>query len=265
MAPDFLEKMVAALDAHRDCEVAHAPLVIVDENGPVSNRVWPDTTVFAEGMRELMKVRHIRRAPYDGLLQLSGQHTVLSITQLLIRRSIFSRVGYFPNRWGSISDFNWEMKAGLVANTIHVPDTWATWRLHSSQATARQDFSSPAYHKKVDDMIEDAVLSCEAYLPPLIKEALKSDLIPTAREMRKYYRSLRDRESVIRRRLFQLSEMCFGLTTARNEILGQLLGKPKWIDNVPTAMSLWLESLGVQPISYCSIGSGEKCEEYSKI
>jgi len=36
---------------------------------------------------------------------------VLSITQLLIRRSLFLRVGSFPNRWGSVSDLNFEMKA----------------------------------------------------------------------------------------------------------------------------------------------------------
>ena len=138
MAPDFLEKMVAALDRHKDCELAHCPLVILDEHGtPVTNQSWPECTVFGDGIGELAHKPHVRKAPHDGLLQLTGRHAYLSITQLLIRRSLFSRIGNFPDKWGSTSDFNWEMKAGLVANTVHVPDTWASWRVHSKQATLR--------------------------------------------------------------------------------------------------------------------------------
>src|SRR5262245_39730340 len=116
MSNDFLEKMVGALDEHSECELAHCPLVTVNERGEVlADLTWPEITVFGDGAPEFVRTYHIRRAPFDGLLQLTGRHTVLSITQLLIRRSLFSRTGNFPDKWGSISDFNWEMKAGLVA------------------------------------------------------------------------------------------------------------------------------------------------------
>jgi len=256
MAPDFLEKMVPALDANRDCELAHSPVLVVDENGcEISDRVWPDNTMFAEGAPELVKVPHIRRAPYCGLLQLAGRQTVLSITQLLIRRSLFLRVGSFPNRWGSVSDLNWEMKAFLVANTVHVPDTWATWRSHSKQLTASQDLCSAAFRKTLDDMIEDALFSCEAYLPRDVRKSLQSHLLDTANEMRKYYSSLRDRRSVIQRRVFQMREMCLGSRSVRKEILRQFMRKPKWINNFPTEVRFWLESLGLQPLGCCALAS----------
>jgi len=127
MAEDCLEKMVRALDAHSDCELAHCPLVIIDERGRrMNDPKWPDCTVFAHGLGDLAGRPHIRRAPYDGLIHLTSQHVTLSITQLMMRRSIFAKTGEFGSRWGSVSDFNWEMKAGLVANMVHVPDTWAS-------------------------------------------------------------------------------------------------------------------------------------------
>ena len=111
MAPDFLEKMISALDEHRQCELAHCKLALVDEQGEtLTTNSWPEYTVFADGAPEFVETRHVRRAPYNGFLQLTGRHTILSITQILIRRSIFSKIGNFPDRWGSISDFNWEMK-----------------------------------------------------------------------------------------------------------------------------------------------------------
>jgi glycosyltransferase involved in cell wall biosynthesis len=131
MAPDCLEKLVAALDRNKHCDLAHCKLRVIDAEGrPKSPSNWPDATVFADGQADLIDRPHIRKAPYDGMIHLTGRHVYLSVAQLLIRRSLFSKIGAFPSEWGNISDFNWEMKAGLIANTVHVPDTWASWRIH---------------------------------------------------------------------------------------------------------------------------------------
>ena len=90
----------------------------------------------------------MRRAPFDGLLHLRGRAVYTSITQLLIRRSLFDRIGHFDSRWGSVGDFNWNMRAGLVTNTVHVPDTWGGWRIHASQATALNDFMSAEHAER---------------------------------------------------------------------------------------------------------------------
>ena len=188
MAADILEKMVVALEQHKDCELAHCPLVILDEHGTsVTNESWPECTVFGDGIEELAHEPHVRKAPHDGLLQLTGRHAYLSITQLLIRRSLFSRVGDFPNKWGSTSDFNWEMKAGLVANTVHVPDTWASSRVRSKQASASLDMRTVKHYLKFEEMVQDAVSACEAYLAPEIVAGLRSGLLDKARKMRAYY------------------------------------------------------------------------------
>ena len=123
MAPDCLEKLVAALDAHPECALAHCPLKAIDEHGreiPHIMEAWSEWSIFALSSGPLRDRCHVRLAPFDGLLHLGGETVYRSITQLLIRRSLFDSVGMFESRWGSVGDFNWDMRAGLVANTVHV-------------------------------------------------------------------------------------------------------------------------------------------------
>jgi glycosyltransferase involved in cell wall biosynthesis len=257
MAPEFLERMVAGMETNPDCELAHSPVVIVDDRGePVKDLPWPDVTAFADGIGDLVTVPHVRRAPYDGLVQLTGRHVVLSITQLLIRRSLFSRIGTFPNRWGSVSDFNWEMRAGLLANTVFVPNTWATWRYHSAQLTARVDSRSTDYSSKIEEMIRDAVRACEPYLPPAVVSGLRSGMVERAKELRTYYSTLREhRNRAFAKRVFQASQILTGPKPVRIEIRDRILGRPKWSDNATTEIRLWLESLGFQPLAPCAPAS----------
>jgi hypothetical protein len=224
-------------------------LVIVDEAGArVTDQKWPECTVFGHGIGDLVRKPHVRKAPHDGLLQLTGMHNYLSITQVLIRRSLFSRTGMFPSKWGSVSDFNWEMKAGLVASTVHVPDTWATWRIRPNQATATVEVRTVEHYRKFEDMVQDAVSACEAYLEPRVVAGLRSGLLDRARAMRTYYAGLRQRQKPLDRRLFQLARLFTGPAAVRSEIVGQLFGRPKWPDIAPTEIRLWLESTGLRPL-----------------
>jgi glycosyltransferase involved in cell wall biosynthesis len=273
MAVDCLAKLVASLEAHRDCDLAHCPFVIIDEGGSeVHDGKWPARTTFAHGIEELAHRPHIRRAPYDGLIHLAGQHVVLSITQLLIRRSLFSRTGNFSSRWGSVSDFNWEMKAGLLANVIHVPDTWGSWRQHPAQATASVDVFSPERARKVEEMIRDAVETCRDSLPSKVVDGLESHWLAFSSEMRLYYAGLRERRRAADRRAFQLARFLGGTNAVRSQILGRALGRPRWPDTAPTEIRIWLQSLlgspvidalprGSHPVSSSSADSGRPARE----
>lgn len=245
MAPDCLEKLLAALERNPDCDVAHCPVITIDETGSTLSE--SDSPVFGEGLGELAQQYHVRRAPYDGFLHLKGEHVTISITQLLIRRSLFSRTGNFPSTWGSSGDFNWEMKAGLLANTIHVPDTWASWRRHEHQATSPAKIYGADHDRKVDDMIVDAAENCAGYLDPAVAEGLRSHWVPWARDLRWYYADLRRRAS-LPRRLYQFAQLWRGPKAARAEVFGRLLGKPKWPEVAATEMRHWLESLGLGPM-----------------
>ena len=165
MSPDCLEKMVTALDAHPECEICHCCLTITDENGkeflhPDSNgryvqywRLYPPASFYGE----LIDTPHIRLAPYDGLLHCALQTIYVSLTQLLIRRSVFEKVGLFRQDWGPMGDFEWGMRASLVCNTIHIPNTLATWRLHPKQLTSNYKMAPSKIWQKYCDMVKAAL------------------------------------------------------------------------------------------------------------
>jgi glycosyltransferase involved in cell wall biosynthesis len=248
MALDCLEKMVAALSAHADCDLAHSPLVITGPDGsPLTDNWshrWPECTIFAHGLEDLARRPHIRRAPYDGLIHLTGQHVVMSVNQLLIRRTLFERIGYFESTWGSAGDFNWEMRAGLLANTVHVPDTWVSWRLHTAQATADIDVFGPERTRTIDDMIRNAIEACAPRLPARVAAGLGSDLLPRAGELRAYYAGLRERHQAPgARRLFQARRMLTGSRAVRSEIWGRAMGRPRWPDVAPEQIRAWLDAV----------------------
>jgi glycosyltransferase involved in cell wall biosynthesis len=136
MAPEALDVLAAGLGKHQECDIAHCKLRIIDAEGnPSPEKTW-DNFFIIRYFGELIDVRHVRRAPHDGLLHYGGITVYTSLTQLLIRRNLFDKIGVFRTDFGSIADYEWDMRAGLVSDTIHIPEYLATWRVHRDQATA---------------------------------------------------------------------------------------------------------------------------------
>ena len=136
MTPDCLQRMVWALDTYPECDLCHCCLRIIDESGDPVHGSWENHPA-QRFYGDLTRKCHIRKAPLDGVLHF-GLHIIYSsITQLLIRRSVFGRVGLFRGDWGSCGDFEWEMRTSLVCSTFHLPEYLATWRVHEGQATQK--------------------------------------------------------------------------------------------------------------------------------
>ena len=154
MTPDCLEKMVSALDKYRDCDLCHCCLRVIDEYGSEIEHWWlklPTQRFYGD----MVFKPHIRKAPLDGLLHTCLSNVYHSITQLLIRRTVFEKWGLFKTKWGSRGDFEWEMRISLVCNTFHIPEFLATWRIHPSQATTYNNALSE--YKDMIEMIFEAV------------------------------------------------------------------------------------------------------------
>ena len=153
MEPDCLEKMVLALETHPECGLCQCGLEVIDEIGnafPVSWREFP----FGRFARDWLDRPHIRRAPLDGILYCALGTVYTSITQLLIRRAVFDRVGLFDDTWGTVSDFEWGMRAGLLEDCIYIPETLAAWRIHPQQISTGAD--AAAVRQKMISMISTA-------------------------------------------------------------------------------------------------------------
>jgi len=99
MSPDCLEKLVAALDQHPDCGIAHCCLTFIDEKSRpmVTGYCWDNwpTTLF---LGEWNKKRHVRPQGHDAVMALGLKTAYYSITQILIRRSLFDEAGLFEKR-----------------------------------------------------------------------------------------------------------------------------------------------------------------------
>jgi hypothetical protein len=249
MSPDCLEKMVDALDANPRCALAHCRLRAIDEHGkdiPHINEAWSLWSVFALSSGSLRDRPHVRLAPFDGLLHLGGETVYRSITQLLIRRSLFESIGMFESTWGSVGDFEWDMRAGLVANTVHVPDTWGAWRIHASQATAHAALGSAQHAQKIDGMIDHAVKRCRSKLEPAVERLVRSWL-KRARDLRHFdLELLRHVDDALARRKFITAQVLTGSAAARAHVVRKLRRSAP--EPFHDRIRVWLEDAGVRTV-----------------
>jgi hypothetical protein len=245
MAPDCLQKMVEALDACPDCGLAHCRLRMVDEQGGDVFDWWSGGSIFARSSGNLFGRRHIRRAPFDGLLHLTGESVYVSITQLLMRRKVFDQVGLFETRWGSVGDFNWCMRASLGVDTVHVPETWGGWRTHARQATAAASLGSVEHRRKIDEMIQHAIESSAPQLRPEIREELSSAWETYARQMRQTSWQLSGASTSVGRKLLLLRQLLAGSVGAREHLKARLHRMPLWPEGAPELVRSWLLSAGI--------------------
>jgi hypothetical protein len=164
MAADCLEKLAAALDRHLDCGIAHCDLKLFDEHSNEISKDWWWNHLFVQSSEGYVHRRHVRKAPFDGLLHLFGETVYTSITQMMIRRSLFDRTGLFPTNRGRFGDYQWVMKATLITDTVYLPDTWGGWRKHSNQATLPADKASPDHWRAFESMSQCVLDEVKAIL-----------------------------------------------------------------------------------------------------
>lgn len=154
MEHGFLAAMVQALDENPECDAAHCKLALIDAQGrpPADMVPWDryyGTLYFGPRIDQF----HRRRPPHDGVLTSCVRTLYTSITQLLIRRRVFQRIGLFRTDLGTHADYEWGMRLGLTSTVVHVPLRLASWRVHDNQGTDLGEFNSPAFLRKLRRMI----------------------------------------------------------------------------------------------------------------
>ncbi len=252
MAHDCLQKMVEALVENPDCDLAHCPMRVIDESGGAGFDWWTTRSLFARSTGDLLNRRHKRRAPFDGVLCLLGDNIYNSVTQLLIRRSLFDKIGYYRADWGSAGDFHWNLRAGLVASTVHVPDTWGGWRMHPGQATAGMKIGSPDHQAMIDDMIGDVLRNLDRYLNAKDRGEIFGRLEERARELRCYLRDHARHREVLDRRIFLIRSALLGRRLAWQHLASLIPGRRRWTRAAPEAVPSWFEGAVLNPLSKAS-------------
>ncbi len=239
MAPDCLEKMVAALEENPDCDLAHCPMKVIDETGDDGLDWWSSHSLFARSSGDFLNIRHRRVAPCDGVLCLLGDNIYSSVTQLLIRRTLFDRIGYYQTDWGSLGDFHWNLRAGLAASAVHVPDTWGGWRMHGNQATAGVRLGSAAHQAKIDSMIDDVILNLEKIYDGLNQDATFPEVVGKARDLRLFLREHASHSSVAERVKFLILQALKGRRAAWRHLASVGFGRKRWPLAAPESVQSW--------------------------
>jgi glycosyltransferase involved in cell wall biosynthesis len=245
MAPDCLAKLVNALERHPECDLAHCPLRIIDEEGREMPNAWSKGSLFARSSGSAIEHEHVRMAPLDGLLHLTGESVYISLTQLLIRKSLFDRVGLFDGRWESLGDFNWNMRASLIANTVHVPHTWAGWRVHSAQATQAAQLGTAAHRNKIDDMIHHAIESTAPMLDESVAMSLRRYWWNWLRKRHRFTTEIAHRQNRSERLKYVAGRAILGDSVAWNYVWWRVTGFGKWGRDDIQTIRLWGRSLGL--------------------
>ncbi|MDB6030416.1 MAG: glycosyl transferase family 2 [Verrucomicrobiales bacterium] len=245
MAPDCLEKMFDALEKHSECDLAHCPLRTIDKAGKELDTGWAQHSLFARSSGRYLNSPHLRKAPFDGLLHLVGESVYISLTQLLIRRSLFERVGLFDGRWGSVGDFNWNMRASLVTDTVHVPETWASWRIHPSQATDQNGADKTIHWRKVEEMIDHALGCSKAKMSINLERVLRNGRRSYFAQRRDFETNLRAHATRLERLKYLVRHLRQGSPYAWHYAGQRALGKSKW--QCPSLITHWLRAENPSP------------------
>lgn len=159
MTLDFLEKMKDALDNNYECDIAHCNLTIINKDSKELPKndwsKWEKNIYFGEWLYK----KHIRIAPHDGILHAVFQTVYTSITEIVIRKSLFDKIGLFRTDKGNIADYEWGMRATLVSNIVHIPEFLASWRIHDRQLTLNNNFwTRPKHYADLCELIRIAVM-----------------------------------------------------------------------------------------------------------
>ncbi len=157
MELNCIEKMYEALLQHPKCEVAHCCLTIIDKNSlpvPTQWRNWAKVKFHGDKITQ----RYVREAPFDGYVHAGWSTVYASLTQLLIKKSVFDKIGLFRTDFGNIADYEWGVRVGFSCNIIHIPEFLATWRRHENQVTADESyFLSADFYKALVKMSNAAL------------------------------------------------------------------------------------------------------------
>lgn len=161
MSESFLQRMVVELDENPECSLAHCCLQIIDDSGNLKENDSWDNYYPTQYFQEIIKKKHIRLSPHDGVLHSGLKTLYTSVTQLLIRSELFQKIGLFLEDKGSMADFEWGMRAGLVSNVLHIPEYLATWRKYDGQASSDKIQNQAVTYQKYRHLIDCAFESLD--------------------------------------------------------------------------------------------------------
>ena len=133
--PEFLERLVAALERYPDVRLAGCQFDCIDAEGRVLPHAFRERPNDCLGAWQ--DVPHRRSGLVEFLIHLICGGSWTTITSVMFRSDLLAEVGLFWEHETPVVDQLWAAKAALHTDTLWLPDRLATWRLHDAQGSSR--------------------------------------------------------------------------------------------------------------------------------
>ena len=157
--PDFLEKLVTALERHPDADLAVCQFDFIDAAGRVLSPPRRRLDAFYGAWLERP---HRRPRETEILLHLFVGIPWTTAGALVFRAALLSRAGWFEPAAGADADRYWSLRASFHSDTLSLPERLATWRQRPDQVSRRWEQGWPARNWR---RLAAAVDECRACVP----------------------------------------------------------------------------------------------------
>ena len=158
--PEFLERMVGALERHPDVQLAACQFDCIDAGGRVmASAAEPRPN---DCLGAWLDVPHRRSGLLEFLIHLIRGGSWTTITSVVFRRDLIAKTGHFLEHETPVVDQLWAAKAALHTDTLWIPERLATWRIHGGQGSSRWSRSSAWRQVELTARTLD---ECETQLP----------------------------------------------------------------------------------------------------
>lgn len=183
MKPDCLLRLLTALEAHPRCKIASSALDFIDEDGKRLKNEWERLRVQLF-LGPWARRPHIRLRPLELILNIMLGNVIRSLTQVLIHREVFDRIGLFPNDMGVGGDYFWGIRASAEFETLFVPEYLSSFRRHGAQATSFSQTDMAKEFAEVMDHVERRIVpELESEFPLLWEYLVTNDFVRKRKEL----------------------------------------------------------------------------------
>jgi hypothetical protein len=133
--PGLVSKTVAALDQHLEIAACHFQYSFIGADGNTTQSpddvIQNNFKIYSEPNR----TAHIRSGLTECMMHFAFCSVYKTMTSLVMRRSLIDKLKGFSQKYGSIGDFDWNMRLCMETNVLFIPEWLATWRVYEGQAT----------------------------------------------------------------------------------------------------------------------------------
>jgi glycosyltransferase involved in cell wall biosynthesis len=143
--PQIVSKTISTLDAYADIDVCHFQCDLINEIGTIISKT---DDLFGSDFiyKDANKYAHRRSGICDFFMHFVYRALYTTITSLVFRKSLIDKLEGFSTFFGTSGDYDWTMRMCLFTDILYIPETLATWRTHSDQATRTVSYSQ--YHER---------------------------------------------------------------------------------------------------------------------